>query len=391
MVIGFGGSGAKIVKMLSKIGIPTSRIHMFDTDKRETDYHGLSGRYLLGEKLLNGNGTSSNPNSGRLAFDDGKEYLNRLTEEDCLYIIVGALGGGTFSAMTPLLVEMLNSKNKKFIIVTKWPDGEEEVNIGIAHHALNAINADVNQVLLFKGEVVLSQLRVHRKENAYHEINKRMSADVKDLLTRSPSRIIPTNSHEEVKLQDNFLLVKAYIDGSEWLMGQDDDTLYLTRANVALLDTIYSGHTELYINTPRKFEELTAEILKGVGYETTLTAATRDKGVDIHLRMFNPFSRPVETVVQTKMKGKGKQIERPEVQQLEGARAGAEADTAMFVSSVGYSSDSIKYANKQKIDLHLFFDLLEEYKRNYEGKVLRYPKPGGSTVSFSEDYSAGLD
>ncbi|MNX23893.1 hypothetical protein D3C86_539060 [compost metagenome] len=95
--------------------------------------------------------------------------------------------------------------------------------------------------------------------------------------------------------------------------------------------------------------------------------------MDIHLRMPNPFSSPLRAVVQTKMKGKGKKIQRPEVQQLHGSRAGA--DRAMFVSSVDYSKDSIDFAKEEKIDLHRFFDLLDEYKQNYEGKVLRFPKP----------------
>lgn len=291
-----------------------------------------------------------------------------------MFIIVGALGGGTFSAMAPLVAQMLQLKNKKFIIVTKWPVGENDVNIGIAHHAISAINEYTDKVLMYLGEVVKSQLSIHGKENAYKEINKRTSADIKDLLSCYPSRIIPSSVSEGISLQDNFLRIKAYIDGMDWLIGRDDDTLYLTRSNVALLDTIYSGHTELYINTTRKFEELTAEIFRGVGYETILTGATCDKGVDIRLRMFNPFTRPLNTVVQTKMKGKGKKIQRHEVQQLEGARAGAGTDIAMFVSSVGYSKDSIDYAKKQKIDLHLFFDLLDEYKKKYEGKVLRFPK-----------------
>ncbi|MNK04812.1 cell division protein FtsZ [compost metagenome] len=373
MVVGFGGAGVQIGKMLVKNGLPTSRLHLFDTDKRQIENNGPSGRYLLGEKQLKGKGTFSNTNLGKDAYEDGKEYLNRLSEEDCLYIVVGALGGGTFSAMAPLFAQTLASKNKKVIIVAKWPDGEEEVNIGIAHQALSIFNDITDKVILYKGQVVMNQLTTHGKENGYYEINKKISADIKDLLIRCSNRIIPTNTHEEVKLQDNFLRIKAYVDGSDWLIGQDDDTLYLTRANVALLDTIYSGHTELYINTPRKFEELTAEILRSAGYEAILTAATRDKGVDIHLRMPNPFSSPLRAVVQTKMKGKGKKIQRPEVQQLHGSRAGA--DRAMFVSSVDYSKDSIDFAKEEKIDLHRFFDLLDEYKQNYEGKVLRFPKP----------------
>jgi hypothetical protein len=383
MVVGFGGAGVQIGKMLINSGLPSSRLHLFDTDRRQIENNGPSGRYLLGEKQLKGKGTFLNTDLGKNAYEDAKEYLNRLSEEDCIYVIVGALGGGTFSSMAPLFAQTLVSKNKKFIVASKWPDGEEEVSIGIAHEALIALNNSTDKVLLYKGQIVIEQLAMHGRDNGYYEINKRISADILNLLNRFSNRIIPNNTREEVKLQDNFLRIKAYVDGSHWIITQDDDALYLTRANVALLDTIYSGHTELYINTPRKFEELTAEILRSAGYEAILTAATRDKGVDIHLKMPNPFSSPLKTVVQTKMKGKGKKIQRPEVQQLHGARAGA--DRAMFVSSVDFSKDSINFAKDEKIDLHRFFDLLDEYKRSYEGKVLRFPKPPKASEFSEED------
>jgi len=373
-VIAFGGAGAQILRMLSKLNLPTSRLHLFDTDKTEIDGHGISGRHLLGRNLLNGKGTFATPSLGKVAYEDGKDYLDKISNDDHLFIITGALGGGTFSAMAPLFAETLRLKRKKFIVVAKWPDGEEVANIGNAHDALVSINDSTDKVLLYMGDVVKSRLAIHGKENGYQEINKKISNDIKDLLDQTSTRIIESNIAEEMKLYDNYNRIKAYIDDYEWIVGQDDDALYLSRTNVALLDSIHSGRTQLYMNTSRKFEELTAEILVRAGYETILTGATRDNGVDIRLKMFSPFTRPVETIVQTKMKGEGKKIARQEVQQLEGARMGAKADTAMFVSSVDYSRDSIKYALEQKIDLHLFFDLLEEYKLNYEGRVMRFPK-----------------
>lgn len=49
-----------------------------------------------------------------------------------------------------------------------------------------------------------------------------------------------------------------------------------------LLDTLRRNPEELYSLTPRKFEEVVAEILNRLGYDVTLTSESRDGGKDIY-------------------------------------------------------------------------------------------------------------
>src|SRR5690606_18918277 len=150
-----------------------------------------------------------------------------------------------------------------------------------------------DRLLLYKGDVVTSELNRHGKDKGYGEINARISKDITDLLDRNSTRIIGASTHDETRLHDNYNLIKAYIDGYQWIVGQDDNALYLRRTDVALLGTIYSGPTQVYDSTSRKFEEVNAEIFKGRGYEVLLTNVTRHKGVDIRLTMMLPYLDPI--------------------------------------------------------------------------------------------------
>jgi hypothetical protein len=69
--------------------------------------------------------------------------------------------------MAPLFARTLASKNKKFIVVAKWPDREEEINKANAHQGLIQLNESTHNVLLFKGQVVSNQLIAYGKEKGY--------------------------------------------------------------------------------------------------------------------------------------------------------------------------------------------------------------------------------
>jgi hypothetical protein len=362
-VLAFGGAGAQIIKALQKGGLPDERLHYFDTNKNDIGINGIANRFLLGQNEVKGKGTNGDAAVGRRIFQDNMELFNRLADDDCLYVLTGALGGGTFSAMASLMAEILEAKKRKMVFVTKMPDGEGSTYLGTAFQSLEAINEYTDKVLLYHGELVESYLRSAGKDEGYRQINGRIAGAIKELLTKPGIRIIPSSTPYDIRLHDYFERVKAYVDGHEWYVAHDDHKIFLARTNVALLDIIYNGHIHLNVVSPRKFEELTASIYEGSGYETELTKATRDKGVDIRVKTLPALQgTPFLTVVQAKHKMKGN-IQSFEVQQLEGARKGAGAERAAFVSTVGYSRDSIEYANGQKIDLLRFFDLLDAYKQ----------------------------
>jgi hypothetical protein len=362
-IFAFGGTGSEIVKELKKLGFSSERILYFDADKRTLDHNGLPNRFLLGIDHAKGVGTKGDVDMGVRIFIDHREIFNRFADDDCLYLLIGALGGGTFSAMAPKMAEILEQKKRRFIVVSKMPVGESRKEKGNAFTALEAINLFTDKVLLFHGVLVEKYLQESGKEDAYAQINERLAGIIQFLLGKPVIRVITSAKRSEIKLEDNIERVKAYVDGHNWFVAHVDSKIFLGRTNRVLLDTIHNCPDAVSIVSPRKFEELTAFIYQESGFETELTKETRDGGVDIKVKTLPALrGTPFLTVVQAKHRLKGK-IHSYEIQQLEGARRGASAQRGALVSTAEYTRDSIKYAIGQKIDLISFFDLVDDLQK----------------------------
>jgi HJR/Mrr/RecB family endonuclease len=248
-------------------------------------------------------------------------------------------------------------------VLGKMPEDEPSNDRGNAFEALEAINAFTDKVVLLHGEMVTKYVRNLEKDDAYAQMNQLISDSIFDLLDKPGIRIIKSSSTIAMKFQDNLERIKAYIEGNSWFVAFDDTRMFVGQTNRALLDIINNNRNEIKIVSPRKFEELTAYIYQESGYETELTKATRDGGIDIKVKTLPALrGTPFLTVVQAKHRLSGT-IHSYEIQQLEGARVGADAHRAALVSTAEYSKDSIKYAKGQKIDLLSFFELSDDYQR----------------------------
>lgn len=126
-----------------------------------------------------------------------------------------------------------------------------------------------------------------------------------------------------------------------------------------LLDNLYNNPQEFYQLTPRRFEEVVAEMLYRMGYEVTLTSESRDGGKDIYAAkkdIIGSFLYVVECKKYAPTNGVGIGI----IQRLHGV-VQAEKATAGIVATTSYfTRDSKRFQEtcSHQLSLRDYFGLI---------------------------------
>jgi HJR/Mrr/RecB family endonuclease len=95
----------------------------------------------------------------------------------------------------------------------------------------------------------------------------------------------------------------------------------------------------IYTLTPRKFEELIADLLADLGCDVELTPATRDGGKDILAYMTTPHGKLL-CLVEAKKHRRDRPVGVELVRQLYGTLTDADASSAMLVTTSSFSKEA---------------------------------------------------
>jgi restriction endonuclease Mrr len=148
--------------------------------------------------------------------------------------------------------------------------------------------------------------------------------------------------------------------GSQGLVDTDTIGLVVTDINEEL-KRYFAKHPEaLYDLAPRKFEMLIADILKDLGFETTLTQATHDRGVDIYAYLKNQIGAFL-TFVECKRWQPGKHVGIEVVQRLYGVQQSNRANKSLIVTTSFFTKPAIEECRRYEhlMDLKDYYDLKE--------------------------------
>lgn len=112
--------------------------------------------------------------------------------------------------------------------------------------------------------------------------------------------------------------------------------------------------------SPRKFEELLAEIIASFGYDITLTPCTRDGGFDILAKRRDPLF-PSLYLVEAKLWTPPRTVGRPVIQGIYGTGMAENCNGVMVVTPSMFSKDAAVYLDEKR---------LKEYIRLVDGVEL---------------------
>ena len=139
---------------------------------------------------------------------------------------------------------------------------------------------------------------------------------------------------------------------SEELENNKDIQVDLAEVNAELISYL-SKHPEFMRQlNPRKFEELIAEILRGHGYEITLTPETRDGGKDIVALYKSPFGHQM-FIVECKRYQEENKVGVELVRSLYGVKMAENYNQAILVTTSTFSKPAQEFVKPLKCQLVL--------------------------------------
>jgi restriction system protein len=141
-----------------------------------------------------------------------------------------------------------------------------------------------------------------------------------------------------------------------------------------LIEELKRRPESIYDLSPRRFEELLADLLVDQGMEVQLTQETRDGGRDIIAEYNTPAGR-ILCLVDAKKYRRDRTIGVGLIRQLHGTLCDHKATTAMMITTSTYSPDAHAYQRRHKWQLSLrdyndVIELLGKYKKTKTGLIL---------------------
>jgi restriction system protein len=109
---------------------------------------------------------------------------------------------------------------------------------------------------------------------------------------------------------------------------------------------------DIFRLTSRQYEELIAELIRDMGYEVTLTKATRDGGKDI-LASIKTEMGDFLCLVEAKHYREDRKVGVSLVRELYGTLCDYQANSAMLVTTSSYSPDAKALQQKHQYQLSL--------------------------------------
>lgn len=142
----------------------------------------------------------------------------------------------------------------------------------------------------------------------------------------------------------------------------------ISSVNDNLIRRLAREPERIYEVSPRKFEEIVAELLTREGFEVTLTPASRDGGKDIYAAQKGMLGELL-FVVECKRYAPNRPVGIGVVQRLFGVVQAERANAGIIVTTArGFSSDAVRYKNSvgSLVSLRAYLELQNWFRRAAE-------------------------
>jgi restriction endonuclease Mrr len=149
-----------------------------------------------------------------------------------------------------------------------------------------------------------------------------------------------------------------------------------------LVDRLRKDPDAIYALSPRRFEELLADLLTDMGWDVQLTRATRDGGKDL-LAYLNTEVGSFLCLVEAKRYRRDRRVGVDLVRNLYGTLCDSQANSGMLVTTSSFSRDAREFQSRHSYQLSLreYADVvrwIERYKRGARKSGDR-TKPGAQS------------
>ncbi|MCI4363276.1 MAG: hypothetical protein L3K13_03115 [Thermoplasmata archaeon] len=120
-LVGLGGAGCEAVHDLLRLELPGVRAVAINTDATHLSHVDVEERILIGQRTLKGRGSGGDREQVRAGAEEAREEIVRRIGSSEIVFLLAGLGGGTGSALLPLLTRDLRARGTLAVPVAFLP------------------------------------------------------------------------------------------------------------------------------------------------------------------------------------------------------------------------------------------------------------------------------
>ncbi len=161
VVVGVGGGGNNAVNNMIRAGIKSASFLVMNTDVQALNMSLVAPRFKiqLGHGQTGGLGAGSNPEIGRLAAEESREYIKAALKGIDLLFITAGMGGGTGTGAAPIIAEIAKSMGILTVaVVTKPFNFEGQLRMKNAEMGIRNLQNFVDTLLVIPNQKLIDVL-----------------------------------------------------------------------------------------------------------------------------------------------------------------------------------------------------------------------------------------
>ena len=127
-IIGVGGAGCSVVRKMIETDVSDIAFYAIDTDKESLNSCVDVTQLQIGDNITQGHGTEGNLELGRQAAAENMDQLRSIVEGTELVFVIAGLGGGTGTAVAPVVASLAREQDALTICLATRPLHSEGIN-----------------------------------------------------------------------------------------------------------------------------------------------------------------------------------------------------------------------------------------------------------------------
>ncbi|MCL2026297.1 MAG: cell division protein FtsZ [Leptospirales bacterium] len=155
-VVGVGGAGTNAVNRMIAARMEGVDFIVANTDAQQLRSSLAPQKIQLGEKTTKGLGAGADPEVGKKAADETKDYIEKILKGANLVFITAGMGGGTGTGAAPIVAEVAKAAGALVIgVVTKPFKAEGKKRATRAEEGIVNLKAKVDTLITINNELLL--------------------------------------------------------------------------------------------------------------------------------------------------------------------------------------------------------------------------------------------
>ena len=166
LVVGCGGAGCNSINRIKKMGIEAETLAI-NTDFEHLCSLNADNKLHIGERITHGYGAGGSLAVGKECAEEARDAIRRAVGRRDIVIVVAGLGGGTGTAVAPVVAEIARELGAIVVCVVTMPFRAERRRTRVAVEGLRELQARADSVIVLDNNRLLEIVPDYPIEQAF--------------------------------------------------------------------------------------------------------------------------------------------------------------------------------------------------------------------------------